>query len=94
MAEMAATEQPSTAPVIGIITAVFDRTEEKYGIRGYRYAHLCAGHLVQNLLLCSEAIGLSGRPWGDFHEKKLDTLLPLSESETSIYTALFGRPSE
>lgn len=90
MAMMASTEQPADAPVIAIVTAVLNRTEEKYGIRGYRYAHLCAGHLVQNMLLCATALGFGGRPWGDFRESQLDDHLPLNKSETTIYTALFG----
>jgi SagB-type dehydrogenase family enzyme len=90
MASMAVTEQPAKSPLIVIVTAILERTEEKYGIRGYRYAHLCAGHLVQNMLLCATALGFGGRPWGDFHESKLDDQLPLEESERTIYTALFG----
>lgn len=90
IASMSITTQPADAPIITIITAVLDRTEEKYGIRGYRYAHLASGHLVQNLLLCAEALALGGRPWGDILEEKLDAALPLSESETTIYAALFG----
>lgn len=90
IASMSITNQPANAPIIAIITAVLARTEGKYGIRGYRYAHIASGHLVQNLLLCAEALALGGRPWGDILEKKIDAALPLSESETTIYAALFG----
>jgi SagB-type dehydrogenase family enzyme len=94
IADMSINNQPADAPIIAIITAVLARTEGKYGIRGYRYAHIASGHLVQNLLLCAEVLELSGRPWGDILEEKIDATLPLSETETTIYTALFGPVNE
>jgi SagB-type dehydrogenase family enzyme len=90
MKSMAVGQEPKSAPITFVLTAVLDRTEDKYGIRGYRYAHLSAGHLMQNLLLCAEAGGLSGRPWGNIRERKMDDLLPLSNDETTLYTGLFG----
>jgi SagB-type dehydrogenase family enzyme len=92
LASMSVSNKPETAPIVVILTAVLDRTEEKYGIRGYRYAHLSAGHLMQNLLLCAEATELAGRPWGDIRETEVDNLLPLSDEETTIYAALCGYP--
>jgi SagB-type dehydrogenase family enzyme len=39
-----------------ILTAVRYRMMWRYSERGYRYMHLDAGHVIQNLYLCAEAI--------------------------------------
>lgn len=83
-----------TAPFFVILASTFERTTNKYGIRGYRYAYLEAGHMLQNLLLCAEAIGLAGRPLGGFMEDTIDDLLELSDGETSVYLCAFGLPPE
>jgi SagB-type dehydrogenase family enzyme len=40
-----------------ILTSVRHRMMWRYSERGYRYMHLDAGHVIQNLYLCAEAIG-------------------------------------
>jgi len=37
-----------------VVSAMFWRTRFKYGLRGYRFALLECGHLVQNLLLAGD----------------------------------------
>jgi SagB-type dehydrogenase family enzyme len=45
------------AGIILFITATFKRNQLKYGERGYRGVLLDAGHLSQNILLTSRAMG-------------------------------------
>jgi SagB-type dehydrogenase family enzyme len=46
------------APAVFVVTAVYERTEAKYGQRAERYVWLEAGHAAQNLLLQAVALGL------------------------------------
>ncbi|AEM39776.1 SagB-type dehydrogenase domain protein [Pyrolobus fumarii 1A] len=54
-----------------IITAVYARTASKYGARGYRYIHLDAGAVVQNVYLVTEALGLATVVIGAFYDHEL-----------------------
>jgi SagB-type dehydrogenase family enzyme len=58
---MGSAKEPAVAL---IITAVFARTQMKYGERGYRFALIEAGHLGQNIYLVSGALGLKCCGWG------------------------------
>jgi SagB-type dehydrogenase family enzyme len=57
------------------ITAVFERTTTKYGERGYRFALLEAGHVAQNLALCTAALDLAGATIGGYFDHLIDELL-------------------
>lgn len=88
-------DQPYTknASFVTILTATFQLTTEKYGIRGYRYAYFEAGHIAQNLLLCAETTALSGRPIGGFVDDEVDEFLGIDDTrETSLYLCAFGYP--
>jgi len=74
-----------------VVTAMFWRTRFKYGLRGYRFALLEAGHLAQNLLLVATALGLSSAPVGGFYDRRLDELLGVDGvNESSLYTLFLG----
>lgn len=81
------------AAVVLFVTARLERTTEKYGERGYRYALLEAGHLMQNVCLVAERLGLACRPYGGFVEDELDAFLALGDDETSLYAGLVGVPA-
>jgi len=73
------------------ITAVFWRTRFKYGQRGYRFALLEAGHVVQNALLAAAACGLPSLPVGGFYDRDLDRVLDVDGlDEASLYVVLLG----
>ncbi|WP_251344635.1 SagB/ThcOx family dehydrogenase [Haloplanus halophilus] len=77
--------------VVVFVTARMERTTRKYGERGYRYANVEAGHLMQNVCLLAEARGLACRPYGGFIEDRADSYLRLqNEPETTLYTGLLG----
>lgn len=60
-----------------LVTAAFWRTRFKYGLRGYRFALLEAGHVTQNLLLCAEALELGAVALGGFYDRAVAGLLGL-----------------
>jgi SagB-type dehydrogenase family enzyme len=58
-----------------VITGVFWRSRLKYGPRGYRFALLETGHLVQNALLASTELELAALPYGGFYDTLVDRLV-------------------
>ncbi len=77
------------AAAIVLVTAVLPRSRLKYGERAYRYAHLEAGHLAQNLLLAAEARGLAAAPVGGFVERELEDLLDVDGFEEIVVYSVF-----
>lgn len=63
------------ASVIFVLTSVMERTAVKYGLRGYRFALLEAGHIAQNLSLCAVTRGMSSLPWGGYTDDDVADLL-------------------
>lgn len=81
------------APVVFVITAVYERTQGKYGAeRSPRYVHLEAGHAAQNLLLQAVAIGLGAVPIGAFHDRAVQEVLGLPEDHEPMYIIPVGHP--
>ena len=79
------------APVIVCIGAVFERTQEKYGPRGYRYVLLEAGHVGQNLCLSAAKRGLSTLFLGGFYDHIVNPLIGLDgQEEAIVYAAALG----
>jgi SagB-type dehydrogenase family enzyme len=78
-----------------LVAAVFGRTRFKYGVRGYRFALLEAGHVVQNLLLTATALGLGAVPLGGYYDRLTDEFLGLDGvNESTLYTVAVGRPAD
>jgi SagB-type dehydrogenase family enzyme len=72
-----------TAAVI-FLTAVFWRTRFKYGLRGYRFALLEAGHAAQNLLLAATALDVPALPLGGFFDARVEELLGADGVDESV----------
>jgi SagB-type dehydrogenase family enzyme len=73
------------------VAAVFGRTRFKYGVRGYRFALLEAGHLGQNVLLAATALGLGAVPLGGYYDRPTDEFLGLDGvNEATLYTLAVG----
>jgi SagB-type dehydrogenase family enzyme len=75
------------------IAAVFGRTRFKYGVRGYRFALLEAGHVAQNVLLAATGLGLGSVPLGGYFDRLTDAFLGLDGvNESTLYTLAVGKP--
>ena len=85
--------QATTASLVLVFTAVFQRTLQKYGDRGYRYALLDIGHAAQNLLLSCTAQGLACMTSGGFFDDALNSLIGVDGvDESAMYIAFIGHP--
>jgi SagB-type dehydrogenase family enzyme len=74
-----------------LVTGVFWRSRFKYGLRGYRFTLLEAGHLVQNVLLMCAALGLAAVPLGGFYDRPVDELLGADGvNESVLYSVCLG----
>jgi SagB-type dehydrogenase family enzyme len=81
---------PQPALTLAIV-ATFARTRAKYGLRGYRFCLLEAGHVAHAALLAGTALGLAALPWGGFADAAVDDLLELDGRERScIYLVAFS----
>jgi SagB-type dehydrogenase family enzyme len=82
------------ANLVVIMTAVFERTQKKYGPRGYRYILFEAGHVAQTLCLLAAERGLGSLCMGGFHDTSLNRFLGLDGvSEAALYTVAVGHPA-
>lgn len=70
--------------VLFLISAIFWRTEAKYGNRGYRLLLIDTGHLSQNFYLISAALNIECCSIGGFIDDGLNKLLDLDGKEESI----------
>jgi SagB-type dehydrogenase family enzyme len=68
------------------------RVARKYAERGYRFLLLEAGHLMQNLCLLSESMGLCTVPLGGFLERAVAPCLLLPKDDLVLYVAVCGAP--
>ena len=79
------------AAAVLLVLAVFGRTRFKYGQRGYRFALLEAGHVVQNVVLAAAALDLPALPLGGFYDAQVDALLDADGVEESVvYGVVLG----
>jgi SagB-type dehydrogenase family enzyme len=80
----------ATAALI-VVTALFWRSRFKYGSRGYRFALLEAGHLVQNAVLAATSLGVQALPLGGFYDRRVDVLVGADGlDEAAVYAFLLG----
>jgi SagB-type dehydrogenase family enzyme len=72
--------------------AMVHRMKWRYGERGYRYLHLDAGHVCQNLYLAAENINCGACAIAAFEDTQLNKLLNVDgEEEFVIYLATVGK---
>ncbi|MEN3202715.1 MAG: SagB/ThcOx family dehydrogenase [Atribacterota bacterium] len=79
------------APVVLVLTAIYERTTRKYGERGIRYVHMEAGHAAQNVYLQAEALGLGAVVVGAFEDSGVQRILELPANERPLYLMPVGR---
>jgi SagB-type dehydrogenase family enzyme len=74
-----------------LLLAVFGRTRFKYGQRGYRFALLEAGHVVQNVALAAAALDVPALPLGGYYDAQVDELVGADGLEESVvYGVVLG----
>ncbi len=79
------------ASAIIVVTGVFWRSRFKYGQRGYRFALLEAGHLVQNALLVAAQLDVAALPFGGFYDRRLDEVVNADGlDEASVHMLVLG----
>jgi SagB-type dehydrogenase family enzyme len=84
-------QMPLTCAASFIWTAIPYRSTWRYGQRGYRYMHLDAGHVCQNLYLVAGAIGCGCCAIGAFDDDAMaEALLIDPADEFVIYLATVG----
>lgn len=81
-----------TAAVTFIWVAVVYRMAWRYGQRGYRYLHLDAGHVCQNLYLAAQAVGCGVCAIAAFDDQDLSQIMGVDGQEQfPIYLATVGK---
>lgn len=75
-----------------LLVAVVERMKWRYGVRGYRYLHLDAGHVGQNIYLAAENIGCGVCAIAAFEDEELNNILDLDGEELFvIYLLTVGK---
>lgn len=75
-----------------VVTGLFWRSRCKYGLRGYRFTLLEAGHLVQTVLLLATELEIDALPLGGFYDTALDRLVRADGvNESVVYAVAVGR---
>jgi len=75
-----------------VLTAVRYRMMWRYTERGYRYMHLDAGHVMQNLYLCAEAIDSGACAIAAFYDDQLNETLGIDgEEQFTVYVGTLGK---
>jgi SagB-type dehydrogenase family enzyme len=87
-------EALTLAAAIFVISAVYERTAQKYGGRAERYVKLEAGHAAQNLLLQAVALNLGAVVIGAFHDQDVAAALGLAVDEEPLYLIPVGHPMQ
>lgn len=83
-----------SAGVVFFLTAVFARTQAKYGPRGYRHLLLEAGHVGQSLCLLAAEAGLASLCIGGFPDSRLNAFLGADGlREAAVYAVGVGYPA-
>ncbi len=85
-------ESISDAPVVIVITAVYQRVMKKYGERGTQYTHIEVGAAVQNVYLQARSLSLGTVVIGAFYDNKVSRALALPDGEEPLAIMPVGKP--
>ncbi len=81
------------APVVLVLTGVFQRSRWKYRARHYRYVCWEGGHMTQNVYLAAQAAGLGACMVGAFHDGMVNDLLRVDgRQEAALALVAVGAP--
>jgi SagB-type dehydrogenase family enzyme len=80
------------ANVIVALSAVFQRTQQRYRERAQRYICFEAGHIAQNTYLIATSLGLGACAIGAFYDDEFNRLLGLDgRNESVLYVIAVGK---
>ncbi len=80
------------ANVIVALSAVFQRTQQRYRERAQRYICFEAGHIAQNTYLVATSLGLGACAIGAFYDDEFNRLLGLDgKNESVLYLLAVGK---
>jgi SagB-type dehydrogenase family enzyme len=80
------------ANVILALSAVFQRTQQRYRERAQRYICFEAGHIAQNTYLIATSLGLGACAIGAFYDNEFNRLLGLDgKNESVLYIIAVGK---
>ncbi len=79
------------APVSIVVTAIFERTTQKYRDRGIRYVHMEAGHAAQNVCLQAVSLDLGTVVIGAFNDDAVKKVMHLMATEEPLYIIPVGK---
>lgn len=83
----------STASVVFIWTALFNRSKCKYGQRSYRYIYLDAGHIAENLALAATNLNLGSCHIAALFDEDINNIIEVDGTkESTIYLTVVGHP--
>ncbi|MEM4462761.1 MAG: SagB/ThcOx family dehydrogenase [Fervidicoccaceae archaeon] len=78
------------APISIAIFADYSKTTRYYGERGYRYVHMEAGHVGENIYLMATALNLGTVAVGAFDDEEVMRITGINE--LPLYIFPIGRP--
>jgi len=79
------------APCVIVVSAVYKRTEVKYGDRAPRYVHIEVGHAVENICLQAVALDLGTTMVGAFKDDEVKKVLGMSDEEQPMAIVPVGK---
>lgn len=74
-----------------IVCAIYERTTQRYGDFGYKYVHMEAGHLGENVHLEAVSLALGTVMVGAFYEEPVKNLLEVTEDVIPLYIIPVGK---
>jgi SagB-type dehydrogenase family enzyme len=74
-----------------VLTAIYERTTQKYRDRGIRYVHMEAGHAAQNVCLQAISLELGTVVIGAFNDDGIKKVIPLTATEEPLYLIPVGK---
>jgi SagB-type dehydrogenase family enzyme len=81
----------TTASIVFIWSAIFNRSKCKYGQRAFRYVYLDAGHIAQNLVLASTSLNIGSCPIAALYDEEINKIICVDGIEESvIYMSAIG----
>ena len=80
------------AAIVIVISAVYQRTTDRYGDRGLQYVHMDVGIAAENVYLQAEVLGLGTVFVGAFIDNEVHSRMQLPESEQPLCLLPIGWP--